>query len=181
LREFAERHRTIHLQVETTEVGATPPTSCDAWILPLPAAPSSMIAAPLLKLRLAAACSPELARQRPLEEPRALLDTTMIVHNRRPRAWHDWFARMGVPCPDIPRAIQFDSLFAVARAAQSGLGVALLPVGLSSSWFATGALVQPCAGELETSDRYYLVHRPEAGRNPDVAALSAWITARFAQ
>jgi LysR family glycine cleavage system transcriptional activator len=76
--------------------------------------------------------------------------------------------------------MHFDSLFAVARAAERGLGVALLPVALSDSWIASGALVRPFAGELTTGDRYFFVHRRDAERNPDVAALRACITSLFA-
>jgi LysR family transcriptional regulator, glycine cleavage system transcriptional activator len=173
---FAERHRTIDLRIETTEVGATPAAGCDAWILLLPAPPPAMVARPLLALTLAPACCPQIAQRWPLSEPRALLEATLIVHNRRPRAWQDWFARVGVPCERLPKTMHFDSLFAVARAAERGLGIALLPVALSQSWLATGTLVRPCSGELETPDRYYFVHRPEAARNPDVAALGNWIS-----
>lgn len=177
---FADSHRTIDLRIETTEVGATPAAGCDASILLLPAPPTAMVARPLFTLRLAPACAPEFAGRHKVAEPRALLDNTLIVHNRRPRAWQEWFASMGVNAPRLPKAIHFDSLFAVARAAERSLGVALLPVGLSQSWFATGALTRPCSGELETADRYYFVHRPEAAGNPDVVALGEWVTARFA-
>jgi LysR family glycine cleavage system transcriptional activator len=180
LRGFAETHRAIDLRIETTEVGAMPAPGCDASIVLLPAPPIAVVAQPLFALKLAPACAPAMAQQRSLTEPRTLLDATLIVHDRRPRAWQDWFARMGVPTPRPPNAITFDSLFAVARAAERGLGVALLPVALSQSWLATGALIQPCAGELETPDRYYFIHRHEAAGNPDIAALGEWVTARFA-
>ena len=180
LSEFAERHRAIDLRVETTEVGASPAAGCDASIVLLPAPPPAMVVRPLFPLTLAPACSPRLAAERPLSEPRALLEQQLIVHNRRPRAWADWFARMGVPNGQPRRAMHFDSLFAVARAAERGLGVALLPVALCETWFASGALMRPCGGELETLDRYYFVHRPDAGGNPDVAALRDWITTLFA-
>ena len=177
---FAETHRTLDLRIETTEVGATPPAASSAAILLLPGPPDAMVSRPLFALTLAPACTPGIAQQRSLTDARALLDTTLIVHNRRPRAWQEWFALMGVPAPRRPKAIHFDSLFAVARAAERGLGVALLPVALSHSWFATGALIRPCSGELDTAERYYFVHRPEAARDPDVIALGEWVTARFA-
>jgi DNA-binding transcriptional LysR family regulator len=176
---FADRYRAVELRVETTEVGATPAAGCDASIVLLPAPPAAMAAHPLFALTLAPACSPRLAKERSLTEPRALLDATLIVHHGRPNAWQDWFARMGVPAERSAKTIHFDDMFAVARAAERGLGVALLPVALSQSWFATGTLVRPCGGELETPDRYYFVHRPEAAGNPDVAALGDWITTEF--
>ncbi|HJR71917.1 MAG TPA: LysR substrate-binding domain-containing protein [Gammaproteobacteria bacterium] len=180
LSEFAERHRTIDLCVETTEVGTPPPAGCDASIVLLPAPPPAMVFRPLFALTLAPACSPQFAAQRPVVEPRALLDAPLIVHNRRPHAWLDWFARMSVPVGRPLKAMHFDSSFAVARAAERSLGVALLPVALSGSWFASGALIRPCPGELATSDRYYFVHRPAVDGNPDVAALRDWVTTLFA-
>ena len=37
---------------------------------------------------------------------------------------------------------EFDSMFAVARAAESGAGIALMPVLVCEPWFASGALAQ---------------------------------------
>lgn len=180
LSEFAERHRTIDLCVETTEVGAPSPTGCDASIVLLRAPPQAMVVRPLFALTLAPACSQPFAAQRGLAEPRSLLEAPVIVHDRRPRAWEDWFACMNVWPARPLQTLHFDSLFAVARAAERGLGVALLPVALSNSWFASGALVRPCRGELATTDRYFFVHRPEFSGNPDVTALRDWITGLFA-
>ena len=96
----------------------------------------------------------------------ALLDTTLIVHNRRPRAWQEWFAIMGVPAPRPPKAILSTAVRGSPVRPSARLGVALLPVALSQSWFATGALIRPCSGELETAERYYFVHRPRQPANP---------------
>lgn len=57
--------------------------------------------------------------------------------------------------------------------------MALLPVALCDGWLASGVLVHPCTGVLEVGERYYLVHRPEALGNPDVAALRDWIMQLF--
>jgi len=180
LRTFAERHRAIDIRVETAEPGAPHATGCDAAILLLRAPPPDMLAQPLFALRLVPACSAQFAQERPLTEPQALVGSTLIVHNGRPRAWQDWFATMNVGLERPPKTIELDNMFAVARAAERGLGVALLPVALIQSWFASGALVRPCRGELRTGDRYYFVHRRDTAGNPDVAALRDWVTAAFA-
>jgi DNA-binding transcriptional LysR family regulator len=88
---------------------------------------------------------------------------------------------MSIALERPPKVIQLDSMFAVARAAERGLGVALVPIPLASSWFDSGALVRPCIGELETSDTYYFVYRNDAANNPDVCALRDWVTATFTQ
>jgi LysR family glycine cleavage system transcriptional activator len=179
---FAEQNRAIDIRVETTEAGALHPSASDASILLLQSRPTdaSTIAQPLFPLRLAPACSPQLARELRLGDPRALLGATLIVHKGRPHAWQDWFASMSIGLERTPKVIHLDSMFAVARAAERGLGVALVPIPLSSSWFTSGALVRPCIGELETTDRYYFVCRAEAESNPDVRALRDWVIATFA-
>jgi LysR family glycine cleavage system transcriptional activator len=181
LNAFADKHRAIDLRVETTEAGAQHPMGSDASILLLSSPPTDVVAQPLFALRLAPACSPQLARELTLGEPRALAGATLIVHKTRPHAWQDWFARMAIALERPPKVIQLDSMFAVARAAERGLGVALVPIPLSSNWFDSGALVRPCIGELETSDRYYFVYRPDAAQNPDVVALRDWVVANFAE
>lgn len=176
---FAEQNRAIDIRVETTEAGALHPAASDASILLLSTRPTDPVAHPLFPLRLAPACSPQLARELKLGDPRALLGATLIVHKGRPHAWQDWFASMSIALDRPPKVIQLDSMFAVARAAERGLGVALVPIPLASSWFGSGALVRPCIGELETTDRYYFVYRPEAAQNPDVCALRDWVIATF--
>jgi len=181
LNAFADRHRTIDIRVETTEAGAQHPLGSDASILLLSARPASDLCAhPLFALRLAPACSPQLARELKLGDPRALLAATLIVHKARPNAWHDWFAGMSIALERQPKIIHLDSMFAVARAAERGLGIALVPIPLSGTWFNSGALIRPCIGELATTDRYYFVYRPEAAQNPDVCALRDWAIDTFA-
>ena len=176
---FADRNRAIDIRVETTEAGALHPTASDASILLLSTRPTDTCAHPLFPLRLAPACSPNLARELRLGDPRALLGATLIVHKSRPHAWQDWFASMSIVPDRPPKVIHLDSMFAVARAAERGLGVALVPIPLSSSWFKSGSLVRPCFGELETTDRYYFVYRADAAHNADVCALRDWVLATF--
>jgi LysR family glycine cleavage system transcriptional activator len=180
---FAEQHRAIDIRVETTEAGALHPPASDASILLLQNRPTEpgTIAHALFPLRLAPACSPQLARQLRLGDPRALLGGTLIVHKGRPHAWQDWFASMSIGLERAPKVIHLDSMFAVARAAERGLGIALVPIPLAGTWFHSGALVRPCIGELETTDRYYLVYRAEAEKNPDVCALRDWVMTTFAR
>ena len=79
---------------------------------------------------------------------------------------------MSIGLDRAPKVIHLDSMFAVARAAERGLGVALVPIPLAGTWFNSGALVRPCIGELETTDRYYFVYRADAEKNPDVVCAA---------
>ena len=68
---------------------------------------------------------------------------------------------------------------AVVRAAEQGLGVALVPALLCDSWMRSGALVRVFAVQLATSDSYYLVSRPKDAEKPQVKALVRWALAQF--
>ena len=55
----------------------------------------------------------------------------------------------------VPRdatVIRLDSMIAIARAAERGLGVALVPVQLSDAWFESGSLVPLSDHELLTRE-----------------------------
>jgi len=177
---FARRERKIEIRVDTTEPGAQHSPASDASILLLAAPPTGVAAYPLFALRLVPACSPELARELRAAEPRALLEQTLIVHKSRPQAWSDWFAARGVVLEAEPKVIRLDTMFAVARAAEIGLGIALVPARLAASWFASGALTRLSDVELETPDRYYFVHRLEDAHDRDVCALRDWVLQEFA-
>ncbi len=172
LRAFSDKHRTVEIRVETTEAGCPHPSATDASISLLSSRPTDMCSHPLFSLRLAPACSPQLARELALSDPRALTGATLIVNRARPSAWADWFASMSIAVDRPPKMIQLDNMFAVARAAERGLGVALVPVALSGTWFNSGALVRPCIGELETTDRYYFVLSSRGNPEPRRARVA---------
>jgi LysR family glycine cleavage system transcriptional activator len=70
-------------------------------------------------------------------------------------------------------------MISVARAAEQGLGVALVPLPLSESWFRSGGLVRLSDHELETPDRYFMVGRTEDGQRAEVRAFRRWIAQEF--
>jgi len=65
------------------------------------------------------------------------------------------------------------------RAAEAGLGIALVPELLCSAWFQSGALVPIFAVGLATSDAYFLVCRLKDMEKPEVAALMEWAVEEF--
>jgi DNA-binding transcriptional LysR family regulator len=70
-------------------------------------------------------------------------------------------------------------MIAVVRAAERGIGVALVPSVLCESWFRSGALVRIFSVELETNDTYFLVSRPKDADKPEVKAITNWALAQF--
>jgi len=71
-------------------------------------------------------------------------------------------------------------MIAVARAAERGLGAALVPRQLSESWFESQSLVQLFEHELLTRDTYYIAYRQEDRDNEDVQTFRQWVLREFA-
>ena len=86
----------------------------------------------------------------------------------------------GVDLPEPSQTIKVDSMIGVARAAERGLGAALVPMPLSENWFKSGALVQMFDHEVVLDDIYYFVSDKSHAQLPDVQALRAWVLGEFA-
>jgi LysR family glycine cleavage system transcriptional activator len=178
LNEFAKAHPSIDIRVDTTEDKSAPfPSRGDAAVMLRATEPTGCCVYPLFDLQLVPACSPTLADTLTLESPTALCGCTLIVHKARPSAWSEWFRQTATRLEMQPRIIELDSMFAVARAAERGLGVALVPMPLTSAWFHGGALVKLFDAALDTGERYYFTHRIKDTDDPDITTLGKWIAA----
>ena len=78
------------------------------------------------------------------------------------------------------KVTRLDSMIAVVRAAEQGIGAALVPVPIADLWFQQGSIVRLFPDELVADQSYFLVSRED--RNPDAAvhALRRWILQKFA-
>lgn len=97
----------------------------------------------------------------------------LIVDRTRPFAWASWAEEAGLETPEPKQVIELDTMSAVVRAAERGLGIA------RDSWMRSGALVRVFAVELATRDAYYLVSRPRDADRPQVKALTHWALAQY--
>jgi len=68
----------------------------------------------------------------------------------------------------------------VIQAAIAGNGVALGRTTLVAGDLAQGRLVRPFGDDLEYDFAYYIVHRPQAGDEPGIAAIKEWLLAEAA-
>ncbi|WP_149196640.1 LysR substrate-binding domain-containing protein [Luteimonas suaedae] len=83
-------------------------------------------------------CAPALARR--IERPRDLAGVALL-RSYRPDEWARWFAAARLPAPPA-RGPVFDSSLAIASAAASGAGVALLPLPMFGQDLAAERLVR---------------------------------------
>jgi LysR family glycine cleavage system transcriptional activator len=177
---FCNAHPDIDIQIDTSDPHPTlhPPTS-DVSIILADAPPPGMNAAKLFSLKLAAVCAKEQAHEVVRLGREVFRETALIVHRPRPFAWANWAQEVGLDAPEPKNIIELDSMFAVVRAAERGIGVALVPTALCGAWFETGALVRIFSIELALSDTYYLVSRQKDAEKQEVKAVTEWALEEF--
>jgi len=181
LQDFHDRHPHIDIHVDTSDPRpAQHSTHSDVSILLSERPPDGGVeAVRLFPLRLVAACSPELAKSLDGRGLEAIDRHALIMHRFRPWAWDRWLESMGADTTRARNLVEFDSMFLVARAAEQGAGIALVPTVLCEPWFERGSLVPLPNLEFDTGDAYYLVARPADLERPEVQALTQWTVEQF--
>ncbi|SET20736.1 LysR family transcriptional regulator [Oceanicella actignis] len=137
-------------------------------------------AAFLMHERVAPMCAPALAPRARSAEALARGAAPLLRIATRPRAWDDWLAAEGAP-PPRPGGMTFDQFAALARAAMSGLGVALLPLFMTETERARGELVIPCGRPRKSAGAYWLVWPAGAAEAPPLSAFRDWLLTETAR
>jgi LysR family glycine cleavage system transcriptional activator len=182
LTNFCSAHPQIDIQLDTSDPRpATHPPAADVSILLAESEPQGVNSQRLFSLSLTAACSKDHARQVARLGGEVFRHLALIVHRARPHAWSSWAEEMGLAAPEPKNVIELDTMSAVVRAAELGVGVALVPSLLCDSWFRSGALVRIFPVELQTNEAYFLVNRPRDVHKPAVQALTSWVLEQFSQ
>jgi LysR family glycine cleavage system transcriptional activator len=177
---FCEANPQVDVQLDSRDPRpATHPPTADVSILLADQAPAGMKSVRLFSSPLIAVCAREHAA-RVAQLGREVFGTlALIVDRTRPFAWDRWAEEVGLDRPEPKQVIEFDTMPAVVRAAERGLGVALVPAVLCDSWMRSGALVRVFAVQLPTADSYYLVSRLKDADKPQVKALTRWALAEY--
>ena len=104
----------------------------------------------------------------------------VIIHESFPKAWEQWSKASGIELPADPKVTRLDSMIAVVRAVEQGIGAALVPVPIADQWFNQGTIVRLFDEELVADVSYYLVWEKDIETEPGVERLLGWIIDRFA-
>ena len=180
LSEFTRDHPDIDIKVDTSDESAEKhPATADVSIRVFRSAPAGYASDRLFPLRLIPAASPALRKKIVVDETGISGDVPLLVHDSRPSAWRQWSQSSGMEVPRDASIIRLDSMIAIARAAERGLGAALVPVQLSDAWFESGSLVPLSDHELPTRDAYYFVCRVEDADNETIQTLRRWVLQNF--
>jgi LysR family glycine cleavage system transcriptional activator len=180
LGEFCEAHPLIDVQLDTRDPRpVTHPPTADVSILIADRPPQGLTSERLFACALTAVCARQHAASVARLGREVFATLPLIIDRTRPFAWSSWAAEVGLATPEPKQVIELDTMIAVVRAAERGLGIALVPTRLCGSWLRSGALVQVFAVELATADAYYLVSRPRDAERATVRALMRWALAQY--
>lgn len=180
LEDFNSKHPDIEIFVDTSdETAERHPASADASIRLFRQEPAQLACDMLFPLRLIPACSPGFLKRYRKGPGKAFSPFPIVVHTSRPEAWKIWSRATGITLPPATRVVRLDSMIAVARAAERGVGAALVPVPLSDNWFKYGALVPMYEDVADMPETYYLAYPPEKANLPEVQALREWVRETF--
>jgi LysR family glycine cleavage system transcriptional activator len=180
LSEWSENNPTINLQLETVKAGSEPSQSADLSIVLANGKPNAKIVQELFPIRYAPACNKRLYKKLKNTGFSALKTTPLILHRSRPWSWHQWADKNNVDDFDPKQIIQFDSMFGVARAAQQGMGIALVPLPMSKAWFSEQLLVKLFDEELNTNDKYFLIQHENMDNREELTLFASWVKETFA-
>src|SRR5690606_2213764 len=176
---WSEQYPNINLKLETVKSRRESPKYTDLSIILSGKTPTELIAYDLFPISYVPACNTQQYHKCHRKGSRVLDQVPLILHQARPHAWHQWAEHVGYHNFQPKQIIQLASMFSVARAAQQGLGVALIPLPISSSWFSTGSLQRLFEQELLSRDRYYLVRHDDDANRHEIQLLIDWILQSF--
>ena len=181
LSSWAEKYPNINLQLDTVKSKSESSKEADLSIVLASSKPTDAIVYELFPVSYLPACSPKLYKElKPLGD-KALEQAQLILHQSRPWAWHQWADEADIDDFDPKRIVQVDSMFSVARAAQKSLGIALIPLPISQSWFDEGVLLPLYDKPLQTRDKYYLVQHDWHASRTELDLFVQWLLLEFNQ
>ncbi len=165
---FSDTYPDIDLQIEGQGITDELNPAADINIVLSRKTPNAVKVAKLFPIRYVPACSAQQKEQWEMEgitELDAIKKATILLHKARPNAWEQWAENAGVTNLRPKKIIYVDSMFALSRAAEQSVGIALMPLPVSQDWFDSGSLVALHEFHLITEDYYWLALNGNSNRN----------------
>lgn len=179
LSEWAKKNPDINLQLNTVKPEQKPEKVSDISIVLSNNVPEESRVHQLFPLEYVLCCSPENFKKWNRKGLKAVRELPLIVNQSRMWMWQNWAEQNQLVDFDPKQFIRLDSTYSVARAAQQGAGLALLPMPISKAWFDDGLLVRIFDQVLVTKDHYYLVQHENVKNQPALLTLQNWIKSCF--
>ncbi|MEH6393701.1 LysR family transcriptional regulator [Pseudoalteromonas sp.] len=179
LSEWTTEHPKTNLQLNTMKTRKELAINSDLSIVLSSSKPLEGVVHELFSLQYSPACNKENWQQWHENPHEALQQVPLILHKARPWAWHQWAEHVGLDDFSPKQIIQIDSMFGVARAAQQGMGIALIPLPISQTWFDESWLFNFTEEPLVTKDKYYLVQHEPSETNASLELFIKWLLDTF--
>lgn len=113
-------------------------------------------------------------------QPPSLIGQVLLHPSPDRRDWRRWLEKSGHPqALDLRHGQVFDTLEQGNTAAMAGHGIAVGDLALCQDALAAGQLVLPWKTAVGTGDGYYLVWPDEAGKQPLIERLLAFLRTRL--
>jgi len=182
LSEFTALHPEIDIQVGTSdEASEKLPADADLSIRLFRKPPAGTRSDVLFPLRMVPAGSAKFMNSLEVKRKKIVSSFPLIVHEAQPKAWAEWSKVSGIELPENPKVTRLSSMIAVVRAAEQGIGAALVPVPLADQWFSQGTIVRLFEQALVSDLSYFLVSRDDRAASESLGLLRRWILERFAE
>lgn len=179
---FSESNDDIDLQIESMDISGSVNNRADINIILSRKMPAGSRVEKLFPIRYMPACSralfDDLCNQG-FNGLDVLNDCTLLLHKARPNAWTRWAKHAGVGNIRPKQIIYVDSMFALARAAEQSVGVALVPMPVSKAWFDSQALVPLHDIDLVTEDYYWMTLSENSRKQEPADRFWQWIVANL--
>ena len=178
---FLDAHACMSITVDTTDDETERyDRSADVSIRLFSTPPATVKSDRLFALRLLPVGAPAFYDGIKVVAGRITSDFPLIVHEARPKAWQQWQKSAGISLPRHAKTIRLNSMTSVARAAEQGLGAALMPAQLCNAWLESGALTPLFEHELESREAYYLTYDDYDSNTDRIATFRTWVLQEFA-
>jgi LysR family transcriptional regulator, glycine cleavage system transcriptional activator len=181
INEFSETYPDVDLRIEGLGITDEPNPAADINIVLSRKTPNAIKAEKLFPIRYVPACSAKQMKQWQAEgttDLAAINKATILLHKARPNAWEQWAANAGITDLRPKKIIYVDSMFALSRAAEQSVGIALIPLPVSQEWFDSGSLVALHESHLVTEDFYWLTLNGNSNRKVSLT-FWRWLVATF--
>lgn len=181
LGEFTASHPEVDIQVAASDESAeSRHGDVDLTIRLYRDPPTGVDSRKIMPLRLAAAGSASFAEALRVKSGQIVSPFPIVVHESFPTAWQQWTKSTGIALPEKEKVTRLDSMIAVVRAVEQGIGAALVPVPIANQWFDQGTLVRLFDDEVTADLSYFLTWSEDRIQKAGVVDLRDWILERFA-
>ncbi|MEM5529702.1 LysR family transcriptional regulator [Gammaproteobacteria bacterium AS21] len=136
----------------------------------------------LCKEKLLLVISPKLLAKLSIDNPMDLLNVNLIQQTTRPQMWTQFFNQHSSQVPAaLPLGMGFQHFFMSIKAAEEGLGAALVPDFLAADSIEKGLLINPLQLQLSSGYGYYLFSPSYKTRLKKVLEFNQWLCSAFAK